>query len=773
MRTALFSFPVIRWALALTLLSGAAFSQEFSQIRVGTRPAGAKFVVDGVEYSTPQSFLWARGTKHTLGLESLQVSTLLGQRLSFSGWETAGKVFSTAPNTIITADPSISEVIAGVKVEYQVRLYFTSCPDVTKQCPASNGRVFVNGVAYYGEGDFWQVADTSIPLQAEPFPGFVFSGWSGVPIPQQNSSFLVLKIDRPLVIRAHFDGATPVLLKTVPQELDVYVDRARTRTTQQVDWAQGVQKLLSAPSPQRDENGAIYIFDGWEGLPKGQNVTFTPKVGTNSLLTMTARFVPGAPVSVYTEPAGLRVKINNQDIFDRNYSFYAPVAGDVLLEAPADQLDASGRKYVFAGWTNNGSGASTPTASFAFAVPLKGLSTTAKYRLVPRLVVDSSPSGRMIQVEGKSCRTPCMVDKDRDQSVMVSAPRLIPVTADSRYEFTGWADSDAAERPFLIDADFKTVLARYEPAHRVAVASSPAQASTFAFEPASGDGYYRTGTTVMVTASSRPGYKFRRWEGDLEGTFASGHVQVSGPRSAMANFDLVPFADPAGVRNAAGDTPLPGVAPGSVGAMVGLNLASSLESGPASPLAQSLGGVVVRLGSRLMPLFWVSPERIEFQVPSDLEPGHYQLTVMRPGQTDTKVDMDIVWNNPGLYTRTEPQLEGGVPLVKAFRPNGSEVTLANPAQRGEEIVILGTGFGRYDLRIPDGFALPSNIPYKLVDSVSIKLGEQSVAPSFAGGHELVGLNSIRFIVPDVASGVLELRAVAGGRESNLVSLPVQ
>ena len=770
MRTQLLSLPS-RLLLGLALLSVSALGQDtFSQVRVGTRPSGARFYVDGVPYSSTQSFLWARGSKHTVSIQSLQTATLIGQRMTFTGWESGGKTFSTLTETTITADPAIADITGVVTLEYLVKLQFTTCPDVTMACPASNGRVLVGGVAYYGEADLYLSPGGSLSLQAEPMPGFVFTRWSGVPIASERSPIQNLTIDRPTTLRAHFDGATPVQVLTAPEELQVYVDRALTKTPAQLDWAQGVQKLLSAPSPQRNDKGDLYIFDGWDGLPKGQNATFTPPVGRNTLLTMTARFVPGAPVSVYTEPPGLKVIVNGQDIFDRQYSFYAAVDSKVTLQAPVEQTDAAGRRFALDSWSNG-----TPDASglLSLNVPVKGYTTTARYKLVPRLIVDSSPSGRMIQVDGKSCRTPCTVDKARGQSVPVSVPAMIPVTGEARYQWIGWEDSAATDRSFVMEADLRRVVGAYETAYRFSVTASPAGASSFAFDPPSEDNYYRAGETVRVTANARPGYRFRRWEGDLQGTYNAPTVQLAGPRQAMANFDVVPFADPTGVQNAAGKTPQPGVAPGSIGAIVGLNLAPSLQTGPASPLAQTLAGIVVRMGSRLMPLYWVSNERIEFQVPSDLEPGRYKLRVTRPGQEDAEVDMEVVSNNPGLYTTEELRPEGGAPLVKAFRPDGSGVTAANPALAGEEITLLATGCGAYNFRIPDGFALPTDMTFRLVDTVEVWLGDRPRPTTFAGGQGMPGLNSIRFKVPEGATGMTELKLRVLERESNLAVLPVR
>jgi uncharacterized protein (TIGR03437 family) len=348
------------------------------------------------------------------------------------------------------------------------------------------------------------------------------------------------------------------------------------------------------------------------------------------------------------------------------------------------------------------------------------------------------------------------------------------VTSGSRYEFAGWGDSNEIQRAIAVDADLKRVTARYQPAHRLIVTAQPAGAARITYEPDSNDGFYREATAVTVKMEARPGFRFRRWNGDLDGTFPQQILALTGPREATGLFDIVPFADPAGVQNAAGKTPLPGVAPGSMAAITGANLASSMETGPANPLAQTLGGLVVRIGTRLLPLFFAGPDRIEFQVPSDLEPAAYRLSIQRSGQPDTEASMEVVPNNPGLFSRDDIPVPGRPALAVAIRANGSRITPADPARREEEITLLATGCGAYDLRIPDGFALPAEPAYRLVDPVEVLVADRVFTPTFAGGHgTLVGVNAIRFKVPDLPPGVSEVRLRVGGRESNPVSLPIE
>jgi uncharacterized protein (TIGR03437 family) len=759
----------------LMLGLGTAKAQEpVSQVRIGTSLPNARFNVDGIEYQSTQTFFWSRGSKHIISLTPLQDSRSSGSRFIFTGWALGdGSIFSQNSTATITADPSITSVIANVSMEHTMMLYFYDCPNPLIRCQGSNGQVTVNGNIYYGGTQLWIAAGTNVVMAAEPYAGFVFGGWGQAFGPDRDRlPIQTFVMDRPLNVFARFDGAKPIRLETVPSDLVVLVDRTPIQTPADVDWAFGTPKLLGAVSPQRDPYGNLFVLDGFDGLPKGQNVIYTPGVGQNNQTTLTARFIRGAAFNVSTQPVGLKVKVQGSDN-PVGYNFYAGVDRNVDIEAPLEQTDLNGRKYVFEGWSNEGAAAQT------IKVTDRGINLIARYRKLPRVIVDTRPSGYPVQVDGSTCRTPCTLDREADATVRVTASRTASLSSEiSRMEFAGWQDGGGEalnERTVTFEGDAKSVVATYVSAHKIFISANPERAARFTFTPTSPDGFYRTGTNVTMRVDSQPGYRFRRWEGDLSGTFASAVLPVNGPKQAVANFDVVPFTDPTGVRNAAGETPEPGVAPGSVAAIIGVNLVDRTEQGPSGPLAQTLAGIVVRIGTRLLPLYWVSPERIDFQVPSDLEPGTYRVTIQRTGQPEVNSDMVVVRNAPGIFTRDDGPA-GQTPLPVAIRNDGTQVTLDAPAVPNEELTLLVTGSGPYDLRSPDGFPLPDYLTYRLLDPVQVLLGDAAIDPAFAGGRGgQVGVNSIRFRVPSSApaGSTLSLRIGVNGKVSNEAALPIR
>ena len=70
-----------------------------------------------------------------------------------------------------------------------------------------------------------------------------------------------------------------------------------------------------------------------------------------------------------------------------------------------------------------------------------------------------------------------------------------------------------------------------------------------------------------------------------------------------------------GVANIGGFTLAGKLAPGSLGAIFGLNLAAQAVTAPSLPLPTTLGGVRVLVNGSPAPIHYVSPGQITFQVP--------------------------------------------------------------------------------------------------------------------------------------------------------------
>jgi uncharacterized protein (TIGR03437 family) len=269
------------------------------------------------------------------------------------------------------------------------------------------------------------------------------------------------------------------------------------------------------------------------------------------------------------------------------------------------------------------------------------------------------------------------------------------------------------------------------------------------------------------------GYKFLGWGGDLSGAFTPGNLTMNGPHSVVANLQAVPSIPPAGIVSAAGVTPDGSVAPGSIISIYGQNLAGGLQVGPTDPLAQTLGNVTVSVNNILMPLMFVSPGQINAQVPIELGPGAYTLTVNWVGQAPVSGTFTVSRDAPGIFTESNTE---NIPMAAALHQDGSVISLTSPAIRGEIVSLYGTGFGPYSQSVSDGFPAPMSPLLPVVDPVTVNAGSVAQNAIWAGAAPgLPGIAIAQFqIVPAIPSATnVNVTITVGGKVSAIVQLPVQ
>ena len=625
-------------------LSGVSLAAQStgSLVTISTSVPGMRFSVDGILYHNAAAFTWPTGSKHILDIppgDDIIVSA--GTKTAFTGWvDTSGKFTATAKSVTITADPSITGYIANYSQLFQVSLQFAdgrvTPPSVTPTCgqpgdppptESLTGVVNFNGGCYWSDFTTW-IGVGAIPLQAFPYPGYVFAGWSlnGV----SYSSFVqTVPINGPTTILVRFARAQRTQFMTDPPALKVLVDRQTVPTPTSLpcpdrqalpplapasstalcfgefDFLPGSQHVISAPSPQRDGMARYWVFSQWS-TGGGQNTTYVaPSGGAENKLV--AKFVPGVGANLATIPAGLKLVVDGRDNWPALYFIWG-VGMTYNISAPSQQSDAKGRKYVFVSWSNGGS--QTQDILVPASAATSPIRLVATYQRLSRAVVQSNMPGLTVMIDGKPCVMPCNVDRASGSKVTVSPSKTIPVSDVTRYDFTGSSFGTMGDTSLTLDRDYQVLQLNYQTMNRMLTTIDPAGGADVLTQPASTDGFYPATSQLVVTAKAHPGFKFIRWDGDLSGTYSTGYLDMGAPRLVRVILNRVPYIAPAGVRNAAGETPEPGVAAGSLISIFGESLSEKYVAGTSSPLAQTLGDVVVQVEDRLLPLVYVSPQQI-------------------------------------------------------------------------------------------------------------------------------------------------------------------
>src|SRR5581483_6740793 len=234
--------------IAFLSLSGLCLqAQTFSTTTISTVPPGARFIVDGQVYQQAATFNWPSGSRHVLVFvtdpplpgqttaNNIQTSQDGSTTYAFGGWsDNAGLIQPVAdPVQTITANPAITTLKATLTVSYRILLNFFSSSDPTlpATCGAPGaipsgqfrpGIIFINSQCYWSSAPVFVPANGKVTLNAFPYPGFVFVGWS-TNNGATNPYLTTLTVNGPMSIAPQFTPGKRVHFITSPVGLNVSI----------------------------------------------------------------------------------------------------------------------------------------------------------------------------------------------------------------------------------------------------------------------------------------------------------------------------------------------------------------------------------------------------------------------------------------------------------------------------------------------------------------------------------------------------------------------
>jgi uncharacterized protein (TIGR03437 family) len=187
---------------------------------------------------------------------------------------------------------------------------------------------------------------------------------------------------------------------------------------------------------------------------------------------------------------------------------------------------------------------------------------------------------------------------------------------------------------------------------------------------------------------------------------------------------MLPASDAAAVNAASFEEGAP-AAPGSVVSVFGQFANSSTAAATSFPLSRKLGETEVLIDGRAAPLYFVSPDQVNAQVPAAVGPGQVLVETRVAGQSVGRAPLTIVPNAPGLFG--------------AVNSDGKLNSASVPARRGQPLYLFGTGVGAVTPAVEDGAAAGSSPPVAgTVLPLAFLMGRQlpvqfsGLAPGFAG-----------------------------------------
>ncbi len=222
------------------------------------------------------------------------------------------------------------------------------------------------------------------------------------------------------------------------------------------------------------------------------------------------------------------------------------------------------------------------------------------------------------------------------------------------------------------------------------------------------------------------------------------------------------FINRDGLVNAASFTPA--LAPGTLVAVFGRNLAPETRATEGAPWPLELAGVQLLVNRRAVPLSYASPEQIVAHLPCDVPRGAASFEVLVKGVLGPA--------RRALVTLTAPALFGDSPALHAA--TGKPVTEDNPARPGEWTLLRAIGLGPVVPPLPAGQACPPAPAFRTTRRPAVWIGGRRVEVQFCGlAPGSIGVYQVNVRVPRVASGP-EVPVVLsiGGRRSNVVTVAV-
>jgi uncharacterized protein (TIGR03437 family) len=245
---------------------------------------------------------------------------------------------------------------------------------------------------------------------------------------------------------------------------------------------------------------------------------------------------------------------------------------------------------------------------------------------------------------------------------------------------------------------------------------------------------------------------------------------VIGPAPQLQSNSAVSSANPLGTATAS---------PGSLVSLYGANLSGSLVQAVALPLPVTLGNVVLSVGGRPAPLYFVSPGQINFQVPYEATGGTYSLTVNQGQLISNVIGLTVARVSPGLFsTNQQGSGQGAIRIANSATiaaPVGA-FSDSRPVKAGDVIEIYCTGLGAVNPSGTTGAAATSKPLQTTTLQPTVTIGGQTAQVLFSGlAPGAAGLYQVNVTIP---TGVTPGNSVPvvltiGGVASNTVTVASQ
>jgi len=213
-------------------------------------------------------------------------------------------------------------------------------------------------------------------------------------------------------------------------------------------------------------------------------------------------------------------------------------------------------------------------------------------------------------------------------------------------------------------------------------------------------------------------------------------------------------------------------APGMIISAFGGSMASSNSSATGFPLPTVVNGASIEVNGEPIPLFFVSPNQINGQLPFGIS-GQVKVVIRNAAGVTTPQTITVLPTAPRLFTKTQ---DGKGEAVVFHSTDFSLVTSTSPARSNETVIIFLTGLGTVSPAVAAGQPGGDNGQFGPLNqlsegSVKVAIGGLQGTVLFAGlAPGFVGLYQVNLKLPPIPSALgasLVVSTRDGGSQSGV------
>jgi uncharacterized protein (TIGR03437 family) len=207
----------------------------------------------------------------------------------------------------------------------------------------------------------------------------------------------------------------------------------------------------------------------------------------------------------------------------------------------------------------------------------------------------------------------------------------------------------------------------------------------------------------------------------------------------------------------------------SIVAAFGQNFSTATEVATIVPLPTTLAGVTIRIRDssgteRTAPLFFVSPQQINYQIPEGTAPGQASVTISASDGHSHYGMLDLAPAAPAIFTANQSG-SGAAAALDAFTFTAAPFNATRAGGEANIIAVFGSGLG----------ADATDVDGNVSAGVEARLAGQPVTVLYAGrAPGFVGLNQINLQLPaGISAGTHTLVIARSGIVGNSVTLEIR